>query len=74
MVWSHLPAQEKFIAEWVVLGVLGVLGVRPNVVYSPGPGLGPLSLDLSLTKITHYFTDFLFFLRWVRIFEPFRIF
>ena len=35
MVWSHLPAQEKFSAEWVVVGV------RPNVVYSPGPGLGP---------------------------------
>ena len=53
MVWSDIPRRKVY---WVVVVV--VSGGRPNLVYSPGPGLwslvlgpfGPnLGLDLDLT-------------------------
>ena len=47
MVWSHLLAKKSLVGgEWV--------GGRPNLMYSPGPGLwslvlGPSGPDLDLT-------------------------
>ena len=40
MVWSHLLPKKSLLVggEWV--------GGRPNLVYSPGQSLCPLSLDL----------------------------
>ena len=40
MVWAHYPAKKSLLVggEWV--------GGRPNLVYSPGPGLSPGTLDL----------------------------
>ena len=39
MVWSQLQPKKSLM-------VVGGGGGRPNLVYSPGPGLSPGTLDL----------------------------